>query len=147
MMPLSSAPLWTPSPERIAAANLTRFGREASYPELYEWSTAKPDEFWSAMWDFGGIAGDKGARVVVDPDRMPGARFFPDARLNFTENVLRDDGDGDAILFRSESGEARTMSWRTLRAEAAAAAAALRHAGVRPGDRVAAYLPNVPEAI
>jgi acetoacetyl-CoA synthetase len=143
----SRSPLWTPSAERIAAANLTQFGHGVSYPELYDWSIAKPDEFWSAMWQFGGIAGDRGNRVAIDLDRMPGAMFFPDARINFTENILREDGDGDAIVFRGEGGETRTMSWRTLREEVAAAAAALRQMGIRPGDRVAAYLPNVPEAI
>ena len=142
-----SEPLWTPSADRIAAANLTRFARGASYPELYEWSVTKPDEFWLRMWEFGGIIGQRGDRVVVDLDRMPGAAFFPDARINFTENVLRGDGDDDAIVYRSEDGTTRTMSWRTLKAEVAAAAAAFRHAGITAGDRVAAYLPNAPEAI
>lgn len=140
-------PLWTPSPERIARANLTRFGQGRPYAELYEWSITKPLEFWGAMWEFGGVRGAMGERVAVDMDRMPGARFFPDATLNFAENVLRADGDGPAIIFKSETGAARTMSWRTLRAEAAAFASALRAAGIKPGDRVAAYLPNVPEAI
>jgi len=140
-------PLWTPSPERIAAANLTRFGKGAAYRDLYDWSVAEPAAFWNAMWDFGGIVGHKGARVVSHLDRMPGATFFPDARLNFAENVLREDGDGAAIILRSEAGDTRTMSWRELRVEAGAVAAALRAAGIRPGDRVAAYLPNVPEAI
>ena len=140
-------PLWTPSSDRIAAANLTRFGRGAPYSELYDWSIAKPDEFWSAIWDFGGIIGHKGARVVTGLDRMPGATFFPDAQLNFTENLLREDGPGEAIVFRSESGEQRTLSWSALRTEVGAAAAALRAAGIQPGDRVASYLGNVPEAI
>ncbi len=141
------APLWTPSPERIAAANVTRFGRGRPYPELYDWSVAHPLEFWDAMWDFGGVVGSKGHRIAVDMDRMPGARFFPDATLNFAENALRTDGEGPAIVFKAEQGATRTMSWRGLRAEAAAFAAALRDAGIQPGDRIAAYLPNTPEAI
>ena len=140
-------PLWTPSPERIAAANLTRFGKGASYRELYSWSIAKPEAFWSAIWDFGEIVGDKGARIVTDLHRMPGASFFPDATLNFTENLLREDGPGDAIVSRLESGDTRALSWSGLRSEVAAVAAALRHAGIRPGDRVACYMGNVPEAI
>jgi acetoacetyl-CoA synthetase len=141
-------PLWTPSPDRIARANLTRFGQGRPYAELYEWSVTKPLEFWAAMWEFGGIRGVRGERVAVDMDRMPGARFFPDATLNFAENVLQRADDGaPAIIFKSESGTPRTISWPQLRAETAAFAAALRAAGVRPGDRVAAYLPNVPEAI
>src|SRR5688572_8225811 len=140
-------PLWTPSPERLARAALTRFGDGLPYEALYARSVERPLEFWDAMWDFGGVIGDKGARIAIDMDRMPGARFFPDARLNFAENVLRGDGNGEAIVYRSESGVARTITWRQLRDETAAFAAALRTAGIRPGDRVAAYLPNVPEAI
>jgi acetoacetyl-CoA synthetase len=164
-------PLWTPSPDRIARANLTRFGQGRSYAELYDWSITKPLEFWAAMWEFGGVRGDMGRRVAVDMDRMPGARFFPDATLNFAENVLRNDGPstalpstelraggagdpstalgpgGPAIIFKSENGTGRTLSWRELRAEVAAFASALRAAGIQPGDRVAAYLPNMPEAI
>ena len=143
----SAAPIWVPSADRIQSANLTRFGNGAPYAELYDWSVAKPDEFWQRMWDFAEVIGERGERVVSDLDRMPGAAFFPDARISFTANVLREDGDGDAIVFRPEDGGLRTLSWRTLRAEVAAAAAAFRQAGIRPGDRVAAYLPNVPEAI
>jgi acetoacetyl-CoA synthetase len=144
------APLWTPSPERIARANLTRFGQGRPYAALYEWSITKPLEFWDAMWDFGGMVGSKGSRIAVDMDRMPGARFFPDATLNFAENVLREGSvpsDRPAIAFTAETGPARTMSWGALRVESAAFAAALKAAGIQPGDRVAAYLPNTPEAI
>jgi acetoacetyl-CoA synthetase len=153
------APLWTPSPDRIARANLTRFMafarqryrvQAAEYAALYDWSVHKPLEFWDAMWDFGGIAGSKGARIAIDMDHMPGATFFPDAKLNFAENVLAGAGRHEtepAILHRTETTLVRSMSWRELRAEAAAFAAALKAAGIKPGDRVAAYLPNVPEAI
>jgi acetoacetyl-CoA synthetase len=153
------APLWTPSPDRIARANLTRFMasarqryrvQAAEYAALYDWSVHKPLEFWDAMWDFGGIAGSKGARIAIDMDHMPGATFFPDAKLNFAENVLAGAGRREtepAILHRTETTAVRSMSWRDLRAETAAFTAALRAAGIKPGDRVAAYLPNVPEAI
>ncbi|MGH9408634.1 MAG: AMP-binding protein, partial [Vicinamibacterales bacterium] len=151
------APIWTPSPERIARANLTRFielvNRRhgltiASYGPLYEWSCSRPLEFWSAVWDFAGIRGSKGERAAVDVDRMdPGARFFPDATLNFAENALAGDGDAPAIVFRSESGLRRNLSWRELRVEVAAFAAALSAMGVRRGDRVAGYLPNLPETV
>jgi acetoacetyl-CoA synthetase len=99
------------------------------------------------MWEFAGIRGEMGARVATDMDRMPGARFFPDATLNFAENCLRRDGDDPAIVARTEAGGRRTLSWRELRAEVAACASAFRAAGIKPGDRIAAYLPNVPEAI
>jgi acetoacetyl-CoA synthetase len=151
-------PLWTPSSDRIAAANLTRFialvaGRghsiAGSYRPLYDWSIAKPMEFWDAIWDVAGIRGSKGARAAVDLDRMPGARFFPDATLNFAENVVRDDVDAGApaIVASTEGSAPRTVTWGRLRAEVAACAAALRAEGVSAGDRVAAYLPNTPEAI
>jgi acetoacetyl-CoA synthetase len=145
-------PLWTPSPDRIACANLTRFGKGRPYSELYDWSVTQPLEFWSAMWDFGRVIGSKGSRIAIDMDRMPGARFFPDATLNFAENVLRhgDDSiadDGPAIIFRTEQSPTGTMSWRELRAGAAAFAAALRASGIQPGDRVAAYLANTAEAM
>src|SRR5580765_8893221 len=113
-------PLWRPSPERIASANLTRFiefaaerGSAAAheYAPLYDWSIARPLEFWDAMWDFAGIRGDKGARVAVDLERMPGARFFPDATLNFAANLLVRDGGDPAIVYRTEAGAARTLSW------------------------------------
>ena len=100
-------PLWTPSPDRATRANLTRFMafvrqryrvHAPDYPALYDWSIHKPLEFWDAMWDFGGIRGAKGSRVAADMDRMPGARFFPDATVNFAENCLRGSDDGPAIL-------------------------------------------------
>jgi acetoacetyl-CoA synthetase len=155
-------PLWTPSPDRIARSNLTRFiafvrqrygVRAPDYPALYDWSIHKPLEFWDAMWDFGGIRGVKGSRIAVDMDHMPGATFFPDARLNYAENVVgagsKDPAydDNPAIVHRTETTPIQSMSRRELRAEAAAFAAALRAAGIKPGDRVAAYVPNVPEAI
>jgi len=149
-------PLWTPSPERIAAATLTRFiefvaarGQVAArdYAALYRWSTARPLEFWDAMWDFAGLRGQKGSRAAIDMDRMPGARFFPEATLNFAENVLARQGADPAIVYRPEAGASRTLSWDELRGDVAACAAALRAQGIRAGDRVAAYLPNTPEAI
>ena len=94
------APLWTPSPERVAAARLTAFiehlrragaGSFDDYAALHRFSTERPDRFWAAVWDFCGVAAEtRGDVVVVDGDRMPGARFFPRARLNFAENLLRE---------------------------------------------------------
>src|ERR1051326_4097363 len=160
-------PLWTPSPGRVARTTMSRFiafARDrygvsgSDYAALYDWSIHKPLEFWNAMWDFGGIIGSKGSRVAIDLDHMPGAAFFPDATLNFSENVLnagssaspgamRTGDDVPAILHRTEATDVQTMTWGELRAESAAFAAALRSAGVTPGDRIAAYMPNVPEAI
>jgi acetoacetyl-CoA synthetase len=154
-------PLWTPSIERIRRANLVRFvalvherwrscGRmNVDYARLYEWSISEPAEFWESMWDFSGIrASVSGGPVVVDLDRMPGARFFPNVRLNFAENLLfRSSGREPAIIFRSENGTTRTMSWNALHEEVAGFAGALRAMGIRPGDRVAGFVPNTPDAI
>src|SRR5688572_16636582 len=152
----SDAPLWTPSAERVARARITHFMRHvadhwradvADYPRLYAWSIERPLDFWTAVWDFCGVIGTRGERVAIDMDRMPGARFFPDARLNFAENVLRQRGSGPALIFNGENQRRRTLSHDELRAEVAGFASALLEAGVGPGDRVAGYIPNMPEAI
>jgi len=151
-------PLWVPSADRIERATLTRFRRFVRerdgvegdpYAKLHEWSVAHPDQFWTALWDFAGIrAATRGDRVADDPMRMrPGAHFFPDARLNFSENVLRRSGSDDAIVFGNERRHTRTWSFDRLRAEVAGFAGALRDLGIQPGDRVAGYLPNLPETI
>ena len=106
-----------------------------------------PASFWHAMWDFGGIRGSMGERVVDHLDRMPGAQFFPDARLNFTENLLRRRDASVAILFNGEQRVQRSLTFAELYSQTCGAAAALRAAGVRPGDRVAGFIPNIPEAI
>lgn len=121
----AETPLWTPSPEQIAAAPLTAFmdaaarraGRDfAGFAELHAWSVEDRDGFWDLVWDFCGVVGDKGERVLVDGDRMPGASFFPDARLNFAENLLRKTGSADAIVFRGEDKVSRRLSWNELHA-------------------------------
>ena len=151
-----AAPLWSPSPERVARANMTAFMRAvadewkapaSTYAELYEFSIDHPEAFWRSMWTFGGVRGRMGDRVVVDADRMPGARFFPDATLNFAENLLRRRDGGVAIVFNGEDRRARALSFAELYAEVARFARALRAAGIRTGDRVGGYLPNMPEAI
>lgn len=151
-----SAPLWTPSPDRIARARLTAFqqqvGRQwgvaaSDYASLHAFSIDRAGDFWRSVWDFCRIIGEPGNRTVIDLDKMPGARFFPDARLNFTENVLRQRGTGPALIFNGEGQRHRTVSHDELRTEVARFANALRAAGIRAGDRVAGYLPNMPEAI
>ncbi|CAN5813443.1 acetoacetate--CoA ligase [soil metagenome] len=155
-MNATDAPQWSPTPERIARARMTRFMRYVEqqwriavpdYPALYEFSVGRPDAFWQSVWDFCGIVGTRGDRVVVDLDKMPGAQFFPDARLNFTDNVLRQSGDGPALIFNGEGRQHATVSHAELRADVARFAAALRADGVTPGDRVAGYVPNMPQAI
>ena len=149
-------PLWTPDAATIAAAPMTRFAAEAAgvagralpdFAALHAWSVADPAGFWNLVWDFTGVVGDKGGRVIVDGGKMPGACFFPDARLNFAENLLRRNDGGDAIVFQGEEGPTRRLSWRGLHELVSRLQQALAAAGVGPGDRVAALLPNVPEAI
>ncbi len=149
--------MWSPSATRIENANLTRFIAEvnrshstaiADYDELYPWSIDQPEDFWDAVWDFCSVrAQSRGERVLVDAGKMPGARWYPDARLNFAENLLRCETDKPAIIFRSESGKQEEYSYPELKQAVAQTAAALRAAGVTVGDRVAGYLPNMPHAI
>src|SRR5690242_6140288 len=149
-------PIWSPSKERVEAANMTGFLREngfSTYREAWEWSVAHPEQFWPRMWEFSGLIGDKWDDVVIGLDRMAppdhelGPRWFTGSRLNFAENLLRYRDDGDAIVAWNESGRQRAISWRELHDEVARVAAALRERGVRAGDRVAGFLPNIPEGI
>ena len=150
-------PLWTPSPKRIAGANLTRYRRfvedelsvaAPDYPSLHRWSVENPETFWCSIWDFCGvIAETRGETVLVDADKMPGARWFPDARLNFAENLLRRRDDGPAVIFRGEDRVRRTLNHGELYRLVSRLAQAFEAAGIGEGDRVAGFLPNIPEAI
>src|SRR5690606_4088806 len=120
MLEKSGQPLWTPSPERVAACEMTRFRKElngrhglslGNYRDLHAWSVAHPAEFWDAVWDFCGVIGEKGERRLVDGGRMPGAKFFPDARLNFAENLMRRHDGATAIVFRGEDKAARKLTF------------------------------------
>jgi len=153
---MSEAPLWQPSPERARATQLHAFRAELArrvgallpdYRSLHRCSVDQSEAFWQAVWDFCGVVGEPGGRVLVDGDRMPGARWFPDARLNFAENLLRRRGAAPALVARDETGARRSVSWDELHGEVSKGAQALRAAGVRAGDRVAGYLPNGLEAI
>jgi acetoacetyl-CoA synthetase len=152
----AAMPLWRPTPEAIAAHPLTRFTRLAAartglafagYDDLHAWSVADPAAFWDLIWEFGAVVGTKGGRVLVDADRMPGARFFPDGTLNFAENLLRRSDDSDALVFWGEDKVRRRMSWRALNDLVSRMQQAFAARGVGPGDRVAAMLPNLPETI
>jgi acetoacetyl-CoA synthetase len=141
-------PLWAPSPERVAATQLARFMKlagKADYAELHRWSVEQSAQFWNQVWDFCGVLGEKGARTVVDAERMPGAKWFPDGRLNYAQNLLRG-RHGEAMVFWGEDRIRRRLSHEQLRRLVSRMAQALADAGVKKGDRVAGYLPNVPEA-
>jgi acetoacetyl-CoA synthetase len=149
-------PLWRPSPERIAAARLTGFMAEAGrrhgltlkdYDDVYAWSVTELAPFWELVWDFCGVKGERRGPALVDPAKMPGARFFPEAHVNYAENLLRRSGKDDAIVFRAEDKVERRLSWDELRALVSRLAQALAAEGVGPGDRVAGFMPNMPETV
>jgi len=150
-------PLWTPSADRIAASNLTAFAAAAAaragrsledYESLHAWSVREPEQYWQLVWEFSDvIASTRGATTLSDPDAMPGARFFPQARLNFAENLLRRQGGEDAVVFRGEDQVETRLSWDELREQVAALADFLQAEGVGPGEIVAGFLPNTPAAI
>jgi acetoacetyl-CoA synthetase len=150
-------PIWSPSAERIGGARLTRFMHFVQerhkapvhdYASLHRWSVEYPENFWSSLWDFLEVRAERrGTQVLENGNRMPGARWFVDARLNYAENLLRLEDDSIAIVASDEAGRRRELSWRELRQEVARVADGLRKAGVRTCDRVAGYLPNVPETV
>jgi acetoacetyl-CoA synthetase len=150
-------PLWQPSPERVARANLTAFMREArerwgatadDYASLHRWSVTEQAQFWELVWSFCGVIGDAGnAPVLVDGSKMPGARWFPDARLNYAENLLRRRDNSPAIVFWSEERLKSSLTCAELYGEVSRLVQALREAGIRPGDRIAGYMPNVPGTV
>jgi acetoacetyl-CoA synthetase len=149
-------PLWKPSQASIDAAKLTRFIAQVNqrhglslldYDALYRWSLDEKESFWSEVWDFCGVVGDKGERILVDGDHIENAQWFPDASLNFAENLLRRNDDETAIYFRAEDQVDYNLTWAQLYRQVASIAAWLKSKGLRPGDRVAAYLPNMPEAV
>ena len=149
-------PLWMPSAERVARTRLTAFVRHfesatgtscSDYDALHAASIADPARFWGAVWEFCGVLGEPGDVVVRDFDRMPGAEFFPNGRVNFAENVLRRRDDGLAIVAATEDGRTREMTFRALASEVERAALRLKAAGVTPGARVCGITANVPETI
>jgi acetoacetyl-CoA synthetase len=150
-------PMWKPSTERIERANLTAFLRAvherwrldlADYPALYRWSIQEPAAFWQSVWEFCGIVSSRSADdVVVDFDKMPGARWYPGARLNFAENLLRFRDAHRALVFWNEGGFQRALTNAELYDQVARLADALRGLGMRTGDRVAGFLPNLPETV
>jgi len=156
-MPGDPAVLWRPSAERIASANVTRFLQQAEAVSglrledcsaLWRWSVQSPADFWKLVWTFCGVIGEgPGDPAIERPGDMPGARFFPSARLNFAENLLRRAGSSDALVFWGEDKIRRRMSWAELRAAVSQLQQALAAEGVKPGDRVAGILPNMPEAV
>ncbi|VVQ17684.1 acetoacetate--CoA ligase [Pseudomonas fluorescens] len=149
--------LWQPSLEHIQQTNLTRYlnwlERErgldfADYPALWTWSVNDLDAFWQSIWDHFQVQSSARHSAVLARRTMPGAQWFPGARLNFAEHILRNErGDTDALLYQSESDGLQAMSWKDFADQVRSLATYLRELGVQPGDRIVAYMPNIPETM
>lgn len=152
-----SAPLWQPSSQRIESSNLQHFIKQVNatqsltltdYSDLYNWSIDKTEDFWSELWDFAGVIADKKSETVLEnPEKMPGARWFPDSKLNFAENLLKFRDDRTAIVFRGEKGQRKSLTYNELYLQVAQYAAGLKKMGVVKGDRVAGFVPNCAETL
>lgn len=149
------SPLWRPDPARVAAGNPAAFRAAANqrhgltldgFQDLWRWSVERPEDFWRLLWEWGGVVGEPGETVLVNGDKMPGAGWFPGARLNYAENLLAGAPD-EAVVFWGEDKVKRRWSKAELVAEVSRLQQALRAAGVGFGDRVAAYMPNMPETL
>lgn len=147
--------LWQPSKDRIEQSNLSAFIRQvgtANYEELYTWSIEHPADFWGAIWKYAGIRCSQPYDAVLrhdpqQPHPMLGTKWFTGARLNFAENLLRFQDDRPAIIFKRENGERQELSYKALHQQVAQLANYLRSTGLKAGDRVAGFLPNIPETI
>ncbi len=150
--------LWKPAAERVESTEMFRYMKYVNetrrksfsgYPELYRWSIDEISDFWRSIWEFMDVIHFRGFDdILVDGDKMPGAKWFPGARLNFAENLLRyKDAEKAALVFRSENGTRRQMSYAELFAAVERCAAGMRAMGIRAGDRVAGFMPNMPETV
>jgi acetoacetyl-CoA synthetase len=149
--------LWTPSPERVAKSNVTAYMRWlekerglkfSNYEQLWRWSSTDLEAFWQSIWDYFSVQSSAPHERVLADRRMPGAKWFPGARLNYAQNVLRHERpNADALMYLNERAPLNRMSWEELGSKVRILATRLRKMGVRPRDRVAAYMPNMPEAI
>jgi len=152
-----STPLWTPSSERIQSTRMYHFMQAMNqqhnlkmghYDDLYRWSVDQHETFWNSFWDYSGIiASNKGDQVLLDGDKMPGATWFPQARLNFAENLLRYRDDRPALVFRGETDYRTELSYAQLYTRVAQLASALRKLGITKGDRVSGFMPNIADTV
>ena len=150
-------PLWIPSNERIENANITRFisfvNKKRSlhvegYPDLYQWSIDNREDFWTSVWEFGNVIASKQCdKVLEDTPAMMGAKWFVGSELNYAENLLRFRDDRNALVFKGESEPAVRMTYAQLYENVARLAKPLREAGIKTGDRVAGYVPNMMESV
>ncbi len=150
-------PLWTPTPEQIKNATITKFTAHANrewglsmeaYRDLHQWSVDHSAQFWASLWTFDGVIGDLGPKPwLIDGDKLPGAQFFPGAKLNYAECLLKRRDDAPAIIYCGENGKNGQLSFRELYQQVSCVAQALKASGVEQGDRVCGYLPNIAETV
>jgi len=141
------SPLWTPAaPDATQMAAFITAQGFATYGDLYRWSITDPGAFWSALWQDFGVIGERSGLALVGDDIFT-ARFFPEARLNYSENCLASEGDGPAVIFRPETGEDQTLTWNDLRALVSRMQQAMTAIGITAGDRVAGLVANTPETL
>ena len=148
----SESVLWQPRPDQIAGAQLTRFMRDInpkfqSYQDIWQWSVDHRADFWSRVWDFCGIIGDKGARILDNGDDMEKSIWFADAKLNYAENLMRERGDQTAMVFWGEDKARRQMSYADLWADVAAVQSYFKTCGIVAGDRIAGLVANMPQTV
>ena len=149
--------LWSPSDERIKSSQMYKFVKTINkknniniqnFTDLHTWSIENKADFWSLIWDFFEIRGLKGTKPYIEPlNRMPGSNFFPNGKVNYAENMLLGDDLEPAIVFKSEDKIRKEVSWKDLKSQVSSLANFLKKEGVVKGDRIAAYMPNVPETI
>ena len=152
----NAQPLWEPTEQSANSSQMHAFiefcqrsiGRTfENYDQFHDWSVTERGSFWSHVWDFCNIVGNRGSRDLIDGDRMLDARFFPDANLNFAENLLKFTGNGDAIIFQGEDKVSYRWSWDNLHDQVSRLQQAYQAMGIVAGDRIAAMMPNIPETV
>ncbi len=154
---VSNPVIWSPSDERIKSSQMYEFMKNINekygvnldnFSDLHSWSVKNKSDFWSLVWDFFDIKGYKGVEPYIDPmNQMPGSKFFPDGKVNYAENMLSGNISDVAIVFKSENKIRKEVSWKELKVQVAALANFMKKHGVTKGDRIAAYMPNMPETV
>ncbi len=148
--------LWTPDASRIKSTEISAFISYVNkkcgllieaYDQLYQWSISEKEAFWSCYWDFAGIVGEKGDRILIDGNDIENAVWFPDARLNYAENLLQTYSNEIAIYFKAENKRDSSLTYQQLHDQVSVVASWLKSQGIVKGDRVAAYMANIPETV
>jgi len=154
---VSNEVIWSPSDKRAESSQMHKFMQNinkkyninlSSFSELHTWSIENKTQFWELIWDFFDIIGSKGTKPYIDPEnKMPGSKFFPNGKVNYAENMLSGNISGPAIVFKSEDKIRKEVSWKELKTQVATLANFLKEEGIVKGDRVVAYMPNMPETV